>query len=139
MAACLAGVRRPAVLVLNSVPAPRLLSLPLPCSALPRPCRLQQTGEADVRAVQDALSELDAAWAALELDLREKADQIQGLQTEKELQSGGEVRELQAEVDDISKRWVGEGLGRLMAGVVWVAAAACIAACVWQRCCDVAG
>jgi hypothetical protein len=89
--------------------------------------------------VQDALSELDAAWAALELDLREKADQIQGLQTEKELQSGGEVRELQAEVDEISKRWVGEGLGRLLAGVVWVAPAACNAAWMWQLCGDVAG
>ena len=71
-----------------------LLFLP-PCL----PCRLQQTGEADVRGVQDALSDLDAQWAALELDLREKADQIQGLQTEKELQAGGEVRELQAEVE----------------------------------------
>ena len=91
--------------MLNSFPS-RLPSLPLPL-ALHRPRRLQQTGEADVRGVQDALSELDAQWAALDLDLREKADQIQGLQTEKELQSGGEVRELQKEVDDISKRWVG--------------------------------
>lgn len=56
--------------------------------------------------MQNELSDLDAQAAALDLDIREKGDQIEGLRTEKELQSGGEVRELTAEVDEISKRWV---------------------------------
>lgn len=61
--------------------------------------------------MQNELSDLDAQAAALELDIREKGDQIEGLRTEKELQSGGEVRELTAEVDEISKRWGGQPAG----------------------------
>ncbi|PSC74142.1 structural maintenance of chromosomes 2-1-like [Micractinium conductrix] len=72
------------------------------CEAL----RLQQHGEAEVREAQNALSDLDAQGAALDLDIREVEDRIEGLQTEKELQSGGEIKELQAEVDEISKRVV---------------------------------
>ncbi|KAL4421732.1 hypothetical protein ABPG77_002348 [Micractinium sp. CCAP 211/92] len=68
--------------------------------------RLQQNGEQEVRAAQNELSDLDAQAAALDLDIREKGDQIEGLRTEKELQSGGEVKELTAEVDEISKRVV---------------------------------
>lgn len=68
-------------------------------------CRLQQNGEQDVQQVQNDLSDLEAQYAALDLKIREKQDEIEGLKTEKELQSSGEVKELQAEVDDISKRW----------------------------------
>lgn len=42
--------------------------------------RLQQHGEAEVRAAQDALSDLDAQGAALELEIREKEDEVAGLQ-----------------------------------------------------------
>ena len=75
-------------------------SLPLP----PPLRRLQHNGEAEVRSVQDAMSDIDAAAAALDLEEREATDAIAGLQTEKELQSGGEVKELQAEVDEIAKK-----------------------------------
>lgn len=75
------------------------------CALVSATCRLQQNGEQEVRAVQNELSDHDAQAAALQLDIREKGDQIEGLKTEKELQSGGEVRELTALVDDISKRW----------------------------------
>lgn len=68
--------------------------------------RLQADGEGEVRGVESALSDLDALAAALELEAREKDDEIQGLQTEKELQSGGEVKELIEMVDQISKRRV---------------------------------
>ena len=54
--------------------------------------------------MESRVSELDAQAAALEADVREREDEIQGLQTEKELQSGGEVKELIQEVDEISKR-----------------------------------
>ena len=67
-------------------------------------CRLQQTGEQEARAVENALSDLDALAALLELNIREKDDQIEGLKTEKELQSTGEIKELQAEVDELAKR-----------------------------------
>lgn len=131
-----------------------------PRRALRCPCRrLQHSGEQEVRGAQDALSNLDAQGAQLDLEVREKEDEIQGLQvweracgwwmclqgpaqrtwlpsqlyphvgaqrlcsevlrcaahvpralprpqTEKELQSGGEVKELQTAVDEISKRCV---------------------------------
>lgn len=54
---------------------------PPPALCLPaRVRRLQQDGEAEVRAAQDALSELDAQGAAVEGDIREKEDEIAGLQ-----------------------------------------------------------
>jgi hypothetical protein len=78
-----------------------------------------------VRAAQSSLSDLDAQAAALELDIREKEEAVEGLRTEKELQSGGEVAELQAEVDDIAKRWVGGGGGGGQ-GVAWGKAGGCV-------------
>ncbi|PRW61562.1 structural maintenance of chromosomes 2-1 isoform A [Chlorella sorokiniana] len=65
--------------------------------------KLQDNGEAEVRGVQDEMHNLDAQAAHLDLEIREKEDDIKGLQTEKELQSGGEVKELQAKVDELSK------------------------------------
>lgn len=67
---------------------------------------LQRSGAEKVREVEATISDLAAQEAALELEIREKEDEVQGLQTEKELQSGGEVKELAALVDDISKRLV---------------------------------
>lgn len=91
-------------------------------TAGPPCCRLQKNGEDEVRGVQNQLSDLDAQSAALELDIREKSDQIEGLQTEKELQSGGEVKELQETVDEISKRWVGgwPAVGPIPGTCIWV-------------------
>lgn len=67
---------------------------------------LLKTGEADIRAVDAEIAALDATCAAVEGDLREKEDYITGLQTEKELQSGGEVKELIAKADDLAKKLV---------------------------------
>ena len=67
-------------------------------------CRLQRSGEADIAEVDRAASSIDAQAAALDLTIREKEDEVAGLQTEKELQSGGEVRELAQQVDELSKR-----------------------------------
>lgn len=47
------------------------------CSAL---CRLQNDGESEVRGVQDEMSNLDAQAADLDLKMREKEDDIKGLQ-----------------------------------------------------------
>jgi structural maintenance of chromosome 2 len=65
---------------------------------------LQKDGEGDISGMQEQVSDIEAQLAALELSVREKDDEIQGLQTEKELQSGGELKELMQLVDDVSKR-----------------------------------
>lgn len=54
------------------------------------------------------MKELEAKGAALQQALKDRDDDIAGLQTEKDLQSSGEVRELTAAVDALSKRLVTE-------------------------------
>ena len=66
--------------------------------------RLQHSGQSDAAEVDRQMSTIDAQAAALDLAIREKEDEVTGLQTEKELQSGGEVRELAQQADEISKR-----------------------------------
>ena len=56
---------------------PDLLPSCLPCSACRR---LQDSGEAEVRGVQDEMHNLDAQAAQLDLEIREKEDDIKGLQ-----------------------------------------------------------
>ncbi len=67
---------------------------------------LRGAGEADVARAAAGVAELEAAGAALEAELRERDDEVAGLQTEKELQSGGEAKELAEAVDEIAKRLV---------------------------------
>lgn len=45
------------------------------------------------------IEELDRQCMEVEAEAADKASDIQALQTEKELQQGGEVKELQQEVD----------------------------------------
>jgi hypothetical protein len=45
-----------------------------------RLCRLQSQGEGEMREASLRIDELTAQVAALELDIREKEDEIQGLQ-----------------------------------------------------------
>jgi len=69
---------------------------------------LQTDGEAEIRSAEESIMALDAEVAAIEAQLREKDDEIQGLQTEKELQSSGEVKELVQAADELSKKLVKE-------------------------------
>jgi hypothetical protein len=50
------------------------------------------------------MQKLDSEIKILDISLNEKEDEIKGLQTEKELQSNGEVKELVQKVDELSKR-----------------------------------
>jgi structural maintenance of chromosome 2 len=67
---------------------------------------LQQDGEGEIRDAAQLIAELEANISLLDSQMREHDDEIQGLQTEKELQSNGEVKELVQEVDELSKRLV---------------------------------
>lgn len=66
--------------------------------------RLLQDGTEEIERTREALTELESAAKDLELALREREDEIQGLETEKDLQSSGEIKELTAELDEVSKR-----------------------------------
>ncbi|KAL6776822.1 SMC2 [Auxenochlorella protothecoides x Auxenochlorella symbiontica] len=70
--------------------------------------RSQKRGQADIDALIADMKELEAKGAALQQALKDRDDDIAGLQTEKDLQSSGEVRELTAAVDALSKRLVTE-------------------------------
>lgn len=65
---------------------------------------LQQDGESSIRAMEQSIVDLDSQIGGIDAQVREQEDEIQGLQTEKELQSNGEVKELIQEVDELSKR-----------------------------------
>lgn len=58
-----------------------------------------------VRAEVDAVRE---DFAAVEADIKDVDDAIEGLKKEKELQAGGEVKELQAQYDALSRSLVHE-------------------------------
>jgi structural maintenance of chromosome 2 len=65
---------------------------------------LQDDGESEIRGMEQCIVDFDAEIGGIDAQVREREDEIQGLQTEKELQSNGEVKELIQEVDDLSKR-----------------------------------
>jgi hypothetical protein len=50
------------------------------------------------------VEQLEQQAAELEADAADKASDIQGLQTEKELQTGGEVKELQQAADQLAMK-----------------------------------
>jgi hypothetical protein len=66
---------------------------------------MQQQGDAEVAQVQTRISELVGQAAEVEGEVRDKEEEIKSLQTELELQSGGEVRELTDSVDQLSKKY----------------------------------
>eukprot|EP00884_Botryococcus_braunii_P016555 jgi/Botrbrau1/3583/Bobra.0078s0035.1 len=70
--------------------------------------RLQQQGDEEVKSVQSRIDELGQQAASLEEDLKDKDEEIRSLQTELELQSGGEVKELTQTVDSLAKQLVKE-------------------------------
>lgn len=67
-------------------------------------CRLQQQGDEEIKAVQVRIEELDQETSSVEEEIRDKDGDIRSLQTELELQSGGEVKELTQTVDSIAKK-----------------------------------
>lgn len=67
-------------------------------------CRAIEAGEAELADMAAGIEELEQQHTGLEADLADKASDIEGLRTEKEIQAGGEVKELQAEVDELAMK-----------------------------------
>lgn len=67
-------------------------------------CSLQEDGASEIAMGEELMQKLDSEIKILDISLSEKEDEIKGLQTEKELQSNGEVKELVQKVDELSKR-----------------------------------
>lgn len=65
---------------------------------------LQNDGEAEIRSIEDIINQIEAELGSLEVQMRERDDEIDGLQTEKQLQSNGEMKELVQVADDLSNR-----------------------------------
>ncbi|KAF6256242.1 structural maintenance of chromosomes protein 2 [Scenedesmus sp. NREL 46B-D3] len=63
-----------------------------------------ESGEADLAAMAADVEQLEQQAAELDGEAADKASDIQGLQTEKELQTGGEVKELQQEADQLAMK-----------------------------------
>uniref|UniRef100_A0A383VT73 Structural maintenance of chromosomes protein n=1 Tax=Tetradesmus obliquus TaxID=3088 RepID=A0A383VT73_TETOB len=63
-----------------------------------------ESGEAELAAMAADVAQLQQQAAELEGEASDKASDIQGLQTEKELQTGGEVKELQQEADQLAMK-----------------------------------
>lgn len=61
-------------------------------------------GESDIQLMQRGLAELDEKRKALEADVQDKESDMRALQTEKEIQSSGEMKELQKEADELNMR-----------------------------------
>lgn len=66
--------------------------------------RQLETGEAEMADMASQIQELEQRKVQLEAEAADKASDIAALQTEKDIQQGGEVRELQQSVDDFAKR-----------------------------------
>ncbi|KAL0051178.1 hypothetical protein WJX82_003135 [Trebouxia sp. C0006] len=68
--------------------------------------RLRDDGQGEIESVKAKLEEGGEAHASLEEEMKSRDADIRTLQTEKELQSGGEVKELADTADKLSKRLV---------------------------------
>jgi len=66
------------------------------------PCRAIEAGEAELADMAAGIAELDQQHATLGAEAADKASDIEGLRTEKEIQAGGEVKELQQQVDELA-------------------------------------
>jgi hypothetical protein len=90
--------------------------------------------QADIAALEEKRAAFEAAVAEAESD-------VEALRTEKELQAGGTLRELQEQADALSKRCVGvdgcvRGCGYGVWGVgVWVCVESCAEPLVLWCCC----
>jgi hypothetical protein len=67
-------------------------------------CRAIASGEADLEAMAAGIAEVEGQVAALQAEADDKAGDIEALRTEKEIQAGGEVKELQEEVDKLAMK-----------------------------------
>eukprot|EP00878_Enallax_costatus_P012275 GHUV01012822.1.p1 GENE.GHUV01012822.1~~GHUV01012822.1.p1 ORF type:complete len:987 (+),score=463.32 GHUV01012822.1:251-3211(+) len=66
--------------------------------------RLIESGEAELAAMVAEIQELEKQKTDLEAEAADKASDIAALLTEKEIQQGGEVKELQQQADDLAKK-----------------------------------
>lgn len=62
------------------------------------------SSEAELAAMSGSIAELEGRQGALESEASDKMSDIEGLRTEKEIQAGGEVKELQEEVDRLAMK-----------------------------------
>lgn len=67
-------------------------------------CRNQLNGESEIHSLMEKVEQGKARAQDLEQEIKGLEGDVKGLQTEKELQSGGEVRELAQKADGCSKR-----------------------------------
>lgn len=63
-----------------------------------------EAGEAELAGIIEQVQELQKQKAELESEAADKASDIAALQTEKEIQQGGEVKELQQQADNLAKK-----------------------------------
>lgn len=63
-----------------------------------------ESGEAELANMVAEVQELEKQKAELEAEAADKAGDIAALQTEKEIQQGGEVKELQQQADNLAKK-----------------------------------
>ena len=68
--------------------------------------RSQEAGEAEIVSLTRSAEEGKARAEELNQEIQEADADIRGLQTEKDLQSGGQVKELAESADALSKRWL---------------------------------
>ena len=69
-----------------------------------RSSRIQEVGESEIHSLMEKVEGMKADAEELERDIQDKEADVKALQTEKELQSGGEVKELSEKGDGLSKR-----------------------------------
>lgn len=68
-------------------------------------CRSQQAGQLEMQGLAQAIEDRKAKAEELAAQIQDAEADIKSLQTEKDLQSGGEVKELAEQADALSKRW----------------------------------
>lgn len=74
------------------------------CTDVVSACRKIASGEAELADMAAGIAEVEGQVSALEGEAEEKVSDISGLRTEKELKAGGEVKELQEEVDKLAMK-----------------------------------
>lgn len=71
-----------------------------------------ESGQSELDQLQSEAAALDERKGALEAEAADREGDIAALETEKELQAGGEVKELQEEVDRLAMRCAAPALCR---------------------------
>lgn len=67
-------------------------------------CRAIEAGEAELAAAAQEIRQLEQQHAELAAEAADKQSDIIALQTEKDIQAGGEVKELQQAADQLSMK-----------------------------------